>query len=419
MDFRCLLIYIWLMLAISDYGIGAVIGTVGQKALLPSGLPGGARNLEVVWKHISSNTRIMEYVNGKTKTYDTKYTGRVDFHPNDLSLEIINLRTQDTGDYEVTMTLDTGKQYISSVRLDVYEHVTGTQIMVQDTGICNFTLICSVTSGDPTSFRWWRGGEVLGNDSTHHLRGHGETVKVHHTTEVRDVVYKCEARNPASDGTAQIQLRDVCKQTTSVTGYLPWWVIPLIVLGFIVSICICYDCRRRGAQVTWDMLCEGWANWCREEPDQRASFATLLRKPETTTKNAHNIPTDSNHLMESLRLKKGLDRVLPAHRHPVIVDSSSQTPPDKETPAHRHPVLVDSSSQTPPDKETPAHRHPMLVDSSSQTPPDKETPAHRHPVLVDSSSQTPPDKETPAHRHPVLVDPSSQIPMRDFNSHAP
>ncbi|XP_032898067.1 SLAM family member 9-like [Amblyraja radiata] len=165
--------------AVGGYaGTGAdprlVIGTVGQKALLPSGLQVKRSNVEIVWKHLSSRTRILEYTKGKIKTCNTKYKGRVNLHLNDFSLEILSLQTQDTGDYEVTETLDTGAQSVSTVRLEVYEPVSGTQISFQHNGICNFTLTCSVTSGDPTSFRWWKGGEALGNDSTHHLREHGE-----------------------------------------------------------------------------------------------------------------------------------------------------------------------------------------------------------------------------------------------------
>ncbi|XP_051891078.1 signaling lymphocytic activation molecule-like [Pristis pectinata] len=96
------------------------------------------------------------------------------------------------------------------------EPMSGTHITVQNiTGTCNLTLTCSVTSGDPTSFRWWRGGEAVGNDSPHHLWEHGETVEIHHTAEVEDVVYRCEARNPISEGTAQIRLWDVCKVHTT------------------------------------------------------------------------------------------------------------------------------------------------------------------------------------------------------------
>lgn len=120
--------------------------------------------------------------------------------------------------------------YSSFISVPTSDPIVGTQIQAENpavlNGMCNFTLSCSVTSGDPTSFKWWRKGEVLGNDNTHHILGHGEMVDVNHTGEFSHIVYKCEARNQASEGTAEIQLKDICKQTTS--GELQWGRIGLV-----------------------------------------------------------------------------------------------------------------------------------------------------------------------------------------------
>ncbi|XP_078277104.1 T-lymphocyte surface antigen Ly-9-like [Rhinoraja longicauda] len=205
---------------VSSAGTGAAAGTVtgalGHSVSLPAGITVAQSDGDsVVWRRTSPKTSIVKYSNGNIKYYDTNYTGRVTLHRGNFSLEIRDLRREDAGDYLVDVVPRTGSETLAKVRLGVYEPVSGTEIRPQNiTGICNFTLTCSVTSGDPTSFRWWRGGEALRNDITHHLRGHGETVEVHHTAEVGDVVYKCEARNPVSKGTAQIRLMDVCKQTT-------------------------------------------------------------------------------------------------------------------------------------------------------------------------------------------------------------
>ncbi|XP_078277110.1 HEPACAM family member 2-like [Rhinoraja longicauda] len=204
---------------VSSAGTGAAGGTVtgarGHSVSLPAGITVAPDGDIVEWRWTSPKTRIAKYWNGNIKYYDTNYKGRVTLHRGNFSLEICDLRREDAGDYQVDVVTRTGSGTLAKVRLEVYEPVAGTHIQAQNiTGICNFTLICSVTSGDPTSFRWWRGGEALRNDSTHHLRGHGETVEVHHTAEVGDVVYKCEARNPVSEGTAEIRLMDVCKQAT-------------------------------------------------------------------------------------------------------------------------------------------------------------------------------------------------------------
>ncbi|XP_051890846.1 SLAM family member 5-like isoform X1 [Pristis pectinata] len=220
-----------------------VNGALGHSVSLPPGIPVGPDVAEVQWMRISPRTRIVKYSKGHIEYAGAEeYKRRVTLHPGDFSLEIRDLRREDTGDYEVDVTASSGAENKTTVRLEVSEPVSGTHITVQNiTETCNLTLTCSVTSGDLTSFRWWRGGEAVANDTTHHLWEHGEMLEIHHTAEVEDVVYRCEARNPVSEGTAQIRLWDVCKlhkphhntKTLNTTTTL------LIVLAVLVTFLIC------------------------------------------------------------------------------------------------------------------------------------------------------------------------------------
>ncbi|XP_072109336.1 CD48 antigen-like [Mobula birostris] len=171
---------------------------------------------EVVWRRLSPMTKIARYLEGSIKYFDTIYNNRITLHSGNFSLEIHDLRKEDTDEYEVTLTAgNSGKEHRERIKLMVYEPVSGAHITVQNTtGICNFTLTCNVTSGDPT-FTWWRNGEALVNDSTQHIWVLGNTLEVHHTAEVKDSVYKCEASNPGSKATAEVKLRDICKLDTS------------------------------------------------------------------------------------------------------------------------------------------------------------------------------------------------------------
>ncbi|XP_078276540.1 SLAM family member 5-like [Rhinoraja longicauda] len=219
MDVWCLLICFWLSLPGSIPGTEALPPTVngvrGHSVSLSPEIAGGLDIGKIEWRKTSLRSKITEFSKGNIAYFGTEeYGQRITLHPKSLTLEIRDLRREDAGDYEVTVILRSGTEIQSRIRLEVYEPVSGTHIVVQNiTGIC--TLTCSVTSGDTTSFRWWREGEPLGNDSTHHLWGHGETVEVHHAADFGDVVYRCEARNPGSEGTAEIRLKDVCKQTIS------------------------------------------------------------------------------------------------------------------------------------------------------------------------------------------------------------
>ncbi|XP_059818459.1 SLAM family member 5-like [Hypanus sabinus] len=170
---------------------------------------------EVVWKRSSPSTKIARYLEGSIKYFNTTYNNRITLHSGNFSLEIHDLRKEDAAEYEVIVTAgDSGDERRKRIQLKVYELVSGANITVQTTVTCNFTLTCTVTSGDPTSFTWWRNGEALVNDSTRHIRVVGNTLEVHHTAEVEDAVYKCEVRNPISNEAAEIRLRDICKLDT-------------------------------------------------------------------------------------------------------------------------------------------------------------------------------------------------------------
>ncbi|XP_067834893.1 CD48 antigen-like [Heptranchias perlo] len=214
-----------------------VNGTLGQSIVLPVGIPPTPEDVEVVWKRKEPDARIARYMNKNVETFGTEeYTGRIKFHPENYSLQISDLQREDSGVYEVIVTGALGRETSELVRLDVYERVSGTNITATVTqGICNITLTCSVTSGNLTSFRWWRGREELGNDSNHYLSGHGEELRIYYTSDVKESVYRCEAWNPVSNDTAQIKLSDVCNITVSGTQSSTATVVIVLMLVILLA----------------------------------------------------------------------------------------------------------------------------------------------------------------------------------------
>ncbi|XP_072886354.1 SLAM family member 5-like [Hemitrygon akajei] len=221
MNTRHLLISCWLTLCTSLPGTAVppiiVTGTQGHSVSLRPGIPVGPDIPEVQWICLSPRIKIVKYLNGSITYFSNdQYKNRITFHPGNVSLEIRDLRRNDTGDYEVIVTAaSSGAEKKTIVRLEVYEPVSGANILVQNiNGTYNLTLTCSVTSGNPTSFSWWRRGEVTGDNSSHHFWKHGEMIQVHCTAEIEDVVYRCEASNPISEDTAQVRLGNVCNLDT-------------------------------------------------------------------------------------------------------------------------------------------------------------------------------------------------------------
>ncbi|XP_072133767.1 CD48 antigen-like [Mobula birostris] len=248
-----------------EAGTGAppttVTGAQGHSVSLPSGIPVRPDG-EVHWIRVSPRNMIVRYSNGNISYFSKEhYKNRITFHPGNAGLEIHDLRREDSGDYEVICTAaSSGNEYKTTVRLEVYEPVSGANITVQNiTGTCNLTLTCSVTSGNPTRFSWKR--EVTGDNSSHHIWKDGKMMQVDCTAEMEDVVYRCEARNPISEDTAQVRLGDICNldtrpPNTTAAGDAVTLVIVLSVvetlLIFALTVILTVTRRRRpeGREVT-------------------------------------------------------------------------------------------------------------------------------------------------------------------------
>ncbi|XP_072910182.1 T-lymphocyte surface antigen Ly-9-like isoform X2 [Hemitrygon akajei] len=228
-----------------------VNGALGHSVSLFPSIPVRQDMDEVVWIKSSPRTKIARYSEGWIKYFNTNHSNRITLHSGNFSLEIHDLRKEDADEYEVIVTAgDSGDERRERIQLKVYGLVSGANITLQTTVICNFTLTCTVTSGDHTSFMWWRNGEALVNDNRQHIRVLGNTLEVHHTAEVEDIVYKCEARNPISNEMAEIRLRDICKlDTCARTGASP--AIVNGALGHSVSLFPSIPVRQDVYEVVW------------------------------------------------------------------------------------------------------------------------------------------------------------------------
>ncbi|XP_078391354.1 SLAM family member 5-like isoform X2 [Cetorhinus maximus] len=229
-----------------------VNGSLGQSVSLSMEISHGSKIDQIEWKRTSPRIKIARWVNGIIKYFgNEEFKKRIKLHPEDFSLQISDLQREDAGVCEVSVTLYSGDESSRTVKLDVYEPVTGTNIRIdQNRTTCNLTLSCSVNTGDDISFRWWRGGEALGNDSTHHLSKTGEELQLHFTGEPEDSVYRCEARNPVSEGTAQITLRDVCNAIDPDSSKSSPVIMPVLIpilLFFLLACVFLYLYMRRAA----------------------------------------------------------------------------------------------------------------------------------------------------------------------------
>ncbi|XP_062922421.1 uncharacterized protein LOC134355847 [Mobula hypostoma] len=120
------LLTICLTLSVTIAGTGAppttVNGTRGHSVSLPTGIPVRPDDAEVVWSRVSPRVMIVKYLKGNITYFGPEeYKRRITFQRGDFSLEIRDLRREDSGDYEVTVAAaGSGAESKTTMRLEVH-----------------------------------------------------------------------------------------------------------------------------------------------------------------------------------------------------------------------------------------------------------------------------------------------------------
>ncbi|XP_072133959.1 uncharacterized protein [Mobula birostris] len=125
------LLTICLTLSVTIAGTGAspttVNGIRGHSVSLPSGIPVGPDFAGVEWRRVSPRNMIVKYSKGNVIYFGPEeYKRRITLHPGDFSLEIHDLRREDSGVYEVMFAASSGAESETTVRLEVYAPNTTT-----------------------------------------------------------------------------------------------------------------------------------------------------------------------------------------------------------------------------------------------------------------------------------------------------
>ncbi|XP_074079156.1 T-lymphocyte surface antigen Ly-9-like isoform X2 [Macrotis lagotis] len=145
------------------------------------------------------------------KVIEKKYKDRVRIISNNYSLQINNLRLEDSGVYRAQINIqDSNVTTTKEYNLQVYEKLRKPQIRVNSTvsedGQCIVFLTCSVNaSGNNVTYSW----SPMGPDAT--VSHGGSVIQIPWTPCNADWNYTCTARNPASSSSSHITTSwDLC-----------------------------------------------------------------------------------------------------------------------------------------------------------------------------------------------------------------
>ncbi|XP_038023746.2 natural killer cell receptor 2B4-like [Anas platyrhynchos] len=167
----------------------------------------------------------------KDPDFRNRFPGRATFLPETLSLSISPVTQADSGKYYADFETASGHTHSQCFHVSVWEPIgqlhLNAQVLREEQGRCNFSLLCSVPGAANVSYSWFRDGEPL---------GHGNMLQVHEDTEPR--TYICNASNPVSWRITSIDTATLCfPPGTGVSwSYCKTkGVLSLLVLGSLVA----------------------------------------------------------------------------------------------------------------------------------------------------------------------------------------
>ncbi|XP_062921209.1 uncharacterized protein LOC134355363 isoform X2 [Mobula hypostoma] len=229
--------------------MGTVKGARGQLVYLPAGITAGLDISQVVWR--SKGTTIVEYANGHISFFGPEeYKRRITFHPGNFSLEIRDLRREDTGDYEVTVTSSSGAQTQNRIRLEVCEWM-GTVKGAQGWLVylpAEITLLLNISQ-----VVWRSKGTTIVEYANGNISFFGPE--------------EYKRRMTFHPGNFSLEIRDLRREDADpgVRSSPTAWIIPVVVILILLLVCCCIYRKRAYLRSHWDK-CMGKKSGTSDDP---------------------------------------------------------------------------------------------------------------------------------------------------------
>ncbi|XP_038670461.1 HEPACAM family member 2-like [Scyliorhinus canicula] len=153
----------------------------------------------VTWKvQTSKSFRIIQYSMIRHKLHlSPAYQGRVIFHKENGSMDLLNITVQDSGVYIVTVIDVEGTEQSASIKVQVYEPVSR-PLIVQFTNGLNVTFICLAQKGTERRFHWLKDGELPVETNVSVVSADGRNLSLLSQSRASCGVYTCLVTNKVS-----------------------------------------------------------------------------------------------------------------------------------------------------------------------------------------------------------------------------
>ncbi|XP_062905754.1 signaling lymphocytic activation molecule-like [Mobula hypostoma] len=218
-----------------------VNGTLGQSVTLPGYVPGENTSV-ITWDYTNLSNQKTFPLCEKYKNSPTDCTReRITLNLKDNSLEIQNLTDSDEGLYEIYARTNKGV-HKEMTELRIYESISAPVISISKLishEVCNISLHCLVERGTEPVYTWWTGDDDITANESHVLIDGGRSLELSVRLSDNNTVYNCTVRNPVSEATMSVDLRNLCQDTEGEKLLRPLHIgliIAAVLIFFLVAI---------------------------------------------------------------------------------------------------------------------------------------------------------------------------------------
>ncbi|XP_056330580.1 carcinoembryonic antigen-related cell adhesion molecule 1-like [Danio aesculapii] len=186
---------------------GQTYGAIGGSVMFtPENLASIGIDVQITWNFGATNI-----LTGKPEspTIVPAYIDRVSFDQNTLSLELRNLKMEDSGLYILTVIPVSGDQLRGETTLQLFENITNVKLtdpeetLIEDESSANIT---SEGSGTITSVQWMKDNSPLSPNNSIIFSSDNRSVSINPVQRSDAGEYQCTYSNPVSSETAKLTL---------------------------------------------------------------------------------------------------------------------------------------------------------------------------------------------------------------------
>ncbi|KAI4884541.1 hypothetical protein NFI96_026633 [Prochilodus magdalenae] len=235
--------------AVKD-GVETVEVTEGATVTLRTDLTAVNSNDVIVWTFVTTDTRIAQLANKAAAPIDNEiFSDRLHLDTQTGSLNISNIRTNDSGPYKVQIIRNKGSEKHFNVTVyatlpvpDITQKSSQSQSQTKSSSGPRCSAVCSVSNAYKVTLSWYNGSNILSSFSGSDKSILSLPLDFEHGD---NNTYICVAANPITNRTAQLNTSCTWSRSPNDSSRLLQWLIPVLVVLLLVLVTLYLLYRKK------------------------------------------------------------------------------------------------------------------------------------------------------------------------------